>query len=184
MTNHAQGEQLNDTAQSERDTQSEVENEVESEVVSEVESEVVSDAGANSAQLMVSTSGEHLPGNVPVSGLHASQIGELQEQHARGLIEVERKASELKVDIQALDQTLQSLTSQARSANDAGVNITATHTQNSALGQTEIIVGNTQRAAAGQVQPFWASLDGDRLRTGLLIGGALLAGILLSVLFN
>lgn len=122
--------------------------------------------------------------DVEISGLHENQVSVLQEQHAKGLIEVQRKASELKVDIQALDQTLESLTGQARTANDAGVNITATHTQNTSLGQTEIIVGNTQRAAAGKVAPLWSGLENPQLRTGLMIAAAVLAGILLSALFG
>ena len=123
-------------------------------------------------------------GGIEITGLHENQVSVLQEQHAKGLIEVQRKASELKVDIQALDQTLESLTSQARSANDAGVNITATHTQNTTLGQTEIIVGNTQRAAAGKVAPLWAGLESSQMRTGLMVGAAVLAGVLLSALFG
>jgi|GEM_PF-3097006 len=123
-------------------------------------------------------------GGVEIAGLQSGQVSVLQEQHAKGLIEVQRKASELKVDIQALDQTLESLTSQARTANDAGVNITATHTQNTSLGQTEIIVGNTQRAATGKVAPFWAGFDGNQVRTGLIVGGAVVVGVVLAMLFG
>ena len=123
-------------------------------------------------------------GGIEVNGLQSNQISVLQKQHAKGLIEVQRKASELKVDIQALDQTLESLTTQARTANDAGVNITATHTQNTSLGQTEIIVGNTQRAASGKVAPLWPGIDNPQVRTGLMIGGAVLAGVLLALLFS
>ena len=123
-------------------------------------------------------------GGIEVNGLQSNQISVLQKQHAKGLIEVQRKASELKVDIQALDQTLESLTSQARTANDAGVNITATHTQNTSLGQTEIIVGNTQRAASGKVAPLWTGFDNPQVRTGLMIAGAVIVGVLLATLFS
>jgi len=123
-------------------------------------------------------------GGIEVNGLQPNQISVLQKQHAKGLIEVQRKASELKVDIQALDQTLESLTSQARTANDAGVNITATHTQNTSLGQTEIIVGNTQRAAAGKVTPLWPGIENPQVKTGLMIAGAVLFGMLLAALFS
>ncbi len=142
----------------------------------------VEPAAANQAVLALGGGGD--AGGIEISGLQENQISVLQEQHAKGLIEVQRKASELKVDIQALDQTLESLTSQARSANDAGVNITATHTQNTTLGQTEIIVGNTQRAAAGKVAPLWAGLENPQMRTGLIVGAAVLAGVLLSALFG
>jgi len=123
-------------------------------------------------------------GGIEVNGLQSTQVSVLQEQHAQGLIEVQRKASELKVDIHALDQTLESLTSQARSANDAGVNITATHTQNTSLGQTEIIVGNTQRAATGKVATIWSGIDHSQLRTGLIVGASVLGGIFLAVLLT
>jgi len=136
------------------------------------------------SQAVLALGGGADAGGIEIAGLHEDQVSVLQEQHAKGLIEVQRKASELKVDIQALDQTLESLTGQARTANDAGVNITATHTQNTSLGQTEIIVGNTQRAAAGKVAPLWAGLENSQLRIGLMIGAAVLGGILLSALFG
>ncbi len=139
---------------------------------------------STSSQAVLALGGGAEAGGVEIAGLHEDQVSVLQEQHAKGLIEVQRKASELKVDIQALDQTLESLTGQARTANDAGVNITATHTQNTSLGQTEIIVGNTQRAAAGKVAPLWAGLENTQVRTGLIIGAAVLGGILLSALFS
>lgn len=157
----------------------------------DTEESVQVDASESSAEAMpasqkavLALGGGADAGGVEIVGLHESQVSVLQEQHAKGLIEVQRKASELKVDIQALDQTLESLTSQARTANDAGVNITATHTQNTSLGQTEIIVGNTQRAAAGKVAPIWGGIESPQLRTGLMIGAAVLAGVLLSALFG
>lgn len=148
--------------------------EIESETETETENEPTSSSKAVLA----------VGGGIEVNGLQSNQISVLQEQHAKGLIEVQRKASELKVDIQALDETLESLTSQARTANDAGVNITATHTQNTTLGQTEIIVGNTQRAAAGKVAPLWAGLDNNQVRTGLIIAGAVLVGVVLTSIFS
>lgn len=138
---------------------------------------------AESAQASGSLAVLAVGGGIEINGLQPNQVSALQKQHAKGLIEVQRKASELKVDIQALDQTLESLTSQARSANDAGVNITATHTQSTTLGQTEIIVGNTQRAATGKVAPFWAGFDDNHVRTGLIVAAAVVAGALLTALF-
>lgn len=123
-------------------------------------------------------------GGIEVKGLQANQVSVLQKQHAKGLIEVQRKASELKVDIHALDQTLESLTTQARTANDAGVAITATHTQNTTLGQTEIIVGNTQRAATGKLAPFWGGFDENQVRTAITVVGALALGAILMALFT
>ena len=144
----------------------------------------MSDSSSTNEPTSESTAILEVGAGIEVNGLQANQISVLQEQHARGLIDVQRKASELKVDIQALDQTLESLTSQARSANDAGVNITATHTQNTSLGQTEIIVGNTQRAAAGKVAPVWAGLENPQVKTGLMIAAAVIAGALLAAAFS
>ena len=146
--------------------------------------EKYADVSKDAPQTRPSTAVLAVGRGIEVNGLQESQISVLQEQHAKGLIEVQRKASELKVDIQALDQTLESLTSQARTANDAGVNITATHTQNTTLGQTEIIVGNTQRAATGKVTPIWSGLDNAQVRMGLIIAGAVLAGMLLTALLS
>lgn len=156
----------------------------EPEVLSATETPEPAEGEAGATQQVTSSAVLAVGGGIEVNGLQANQVSVLQEQHAQGLIEVQRKASELKVDIQALDQTLESLTSQARTANDAGVNITATHTQNTTLGQTEIIVGNTQRAAAGKVAPLWSGLDNNQLRTGLIVAGAVVVGALLTALFT
>ena len=52
----------------------------------------------------------------------------IRRQHAGGLIDVQRKAQEMKVDVAALDATLQSITDQTAKATQVGSHITTTHT--------------------------------------------------------
>lgn len=86
-----------------------------------------------------------------LSGLTPTQIAELKRQHVGGLIDVQRKAQEMKVDVAALDATLQSITDQTSKATQAGSHITTTHTQTTSIGRTETVIGNTDRAASGKL---------------------------------
>ena len=112
---------------------------------------------------------------VDVTGLQPTELSALQRQHAQGMIEVQRKAHELKLDVHALDQTLQALTEQTSKAVDTGVSVTATHSQTTALGHTEIVVGNTERAARGKL----AGGDANPLHMAYIIAGAIVVGALL-----
>ena len=115
-------------------------------------------------------------GPIEIAGLTPDQVSALKEQYAQGMIDVQRKASELKVDVEALDATLGSLTTQAQAANQGGVSVTATHTQSTSLGHTEIVLGNTDRAAKGKIAQARGSGDSQPLHYVLILAGAILVG--------
>lgn len=101
--------------------------------------------------------------NLNLTGLTPAQIGELRRQHAAGLIDVQRKAEEMKVDVGALDATLSSITDQTAKATQAGSHITTTHTQTTSIGRTETVIGNTERAAAGKLSRSASGLPDNML---------------------
>ena len=88
---------------------------------------------------------------ISLDDLSDAQAAELQRQHAEGIIKIHLKAAEANVDIGALAKTLGSLNDEAAKATVANVAYTATHRQKSSIGDTEIVIGNTQRAAAGKL---------------------------------
>ena len=118
-------------------------------------------------------------GNLDLSGLSEDQVNALRLQYAEGMIEVRKKASELQVDVEALDFTLRSLTTQTESASRSGVSITATHAQETTLGRTEVILGNTDRAAKGKLTRLQSGSDDQQLLYVVLLVGAIIAGALL-----
>jgi hypothetical protein len=56
--------------------------------------------------------------------------------------------------VSALDAALTSFTDQTAKATQAGAHATIQHSQTSAIGRTEVVIGNTERAAAGRFSNF------------------------------
>lgn len=116
-----------------------------------------------------------------LSALPEEERVALQVEYARGMIDVNKRAQELGVDVQALDRTLRSMaeTTQEVSANDDAV--TVTHTQESSIGRTEVIMGNTEQAIKGRLTK---SQTGDRDWLPYLIGlgivGATVVGVVIA----
>lgn len=81
-----------------------------------------------------------------LSGLKEEEISELKRQHAQGMIDISKKAAEMGVDVQALDNTLRSFVDQTNKATQDGSHSTITHTQTTSIGRTEVVVGNTETA--------------------------------------
>lgn len=91
------------------------------------------------------------PHHIELSGLTESQIQELRVQHASGMMDIARRAEELKVDVGALDALLTSFNTQTQRSTDSGAHTTITHTQTTSVGRTEVVVGNTEKAAKGKL---------------------------------
>lgn len=88
---------------------------------------------------------------IDLSGLDEKQVSVLKQKRAEMQIEIEKKAMEMKVDVAALDASLSSFTSQTEKATLAGNSATIQHSQSSTLGRTEIVIGNTDKAASGKL---------------------------------
>ncbi len=114
-----------------------------------------------------------------VAGLAPEQVNALRMQYAQGMIEVQKKATELEVDVDALERTLRALTSQTESATRSGVSITATHAQTTALGRTEVIVGNTGQAARGKLTRLQSGAEDNPLLYVAVLAAAIIFGALL-----
>ena len=113
-----------------------------------------------------------------LQGLSPRQIEELKNQYVKGMLDVHKKAAELKVDVGALDAILESLTGQTSKATQAGASVTITHTQKTSIGTTEVMMGNTDRAASGKISRFAA---GDQDRTMWIIGIIAVAVVLVAM---
>lgn len=120
-----------------------------------------------------------------LSGLTVAQQQQLKEDYARGMLDVHKKAEELKVDVAALEAGLGTMAHQTAEISKSGDSVTLTHSQSNTLGRTEVVMGNTEKAAAGKLS---RSQTGEPDRTMLYIGLAALviivAGIVLSNAFN
>lgn len=99
---------------------------------------------------------------IDLTGMPPEQMAELKRQYASGMIDLKKKAEELKIDNASLAMTLDSFNTEASKATQANVSMTATHTQTTAIGRTEVVIGNTDRAASGKLSPSAAGVP-DRL---------------------
>jgi len=115
-----------------------------------------------------------------LSGLNDSQIAEIKRQHADGMVSVQVKAAEMKLDVTALDAALTSFTDQTAKASQAGAHATIQHSQTSSIGKTEVVIGNTDRAAAGKIN----SGSTGHLRTLLVVAAVAIVIVVLVGLFR
>jgi len=109
-----------------------------------------------------------------ISILSDRERREIVKQYQEGLIDVRLRADNLNIDILALDGTLRSLSGHVADVTADGNSATVSHTQDSAAGRTEIMIGNTQRAQTGR---FSKSQTGEKDWTPYMIGGAVIAVI-------
>lgn len=88
---------------------------------------------------------------VDLAGLSDEQIAEIKTQHAKNQLDLQRRREEVKIDVEALDAMLISMNTQTHQASLQGQSMTVEHIQNSSVGRTEVIVGNTEKAAKGKI---------------------------------
>jgi hypothetical protein len=116
---------------------------------------------------------------IDLTGMPPEQVAELKRQYASGMIDVKKKAEELKIDNASLAMLLDSFNSEASKATQANVSMTATHAQTTAIGRTEVVIGNTDRAASGKLSASAAGVP-DRLQW--IVGIAAIAAIIVALI--
>jgi hypothetical protein len=92
----------------------------------------------------------------PTAMLDLSHLSEPERKallldYTKGMLNVSKKATELNVDVATLSNTLATLSDTTRRANEDGTSVTITHTQTTAIGRTEISMGNTDAAKSGKL---------------------------------
>ena len=75
----------------------------------------------------------------------------LLEEHARGMLDISRKAQEMHVDVAALTAALGTVSNTTLQAAKDGNSVTASHTQTTSVSRTEVIMGNTDAARVGKL---------------------------------
>lgn len=115
---------------------------------------------------------------IDLIGLSEDQISELRLQHAKGLVTLQQKAQEMKIDVAALDASLNSFNDQTTKATHAGSSATIQHSQTTSIGRTEVIIGNTDRAAAGKLS---RSAAGERDNTLIIVGILAVAAVFVAM---
>ena len=115
--------------------------------------------------------------SVDLSWLPEDQRKLLLAEHAKGMLDLGRKAQELHVDVGVLKATLATLSDATQDVTEAGSSVTIAHTQSTSVGRTEILMGNTDKAKQGKLS---ATQTGGTDWTPWYVFGGLLAIVLIA----
>jgi len=88
---------------------------------------------------------------IDLSWLPENERKALMADYAKGVLDIAKKAQDMHVDVGALRSTLGTLGDTTKDIAASGAAVTVTHTQQSSIGRTEIIMGNTQQAHKGRL---------------------------------
>jgi len=102
------------------------------------------------------------PNQIDTTGLTEQQVQQLRLKYAEGMIALNQKAQELQMDVAAMNAGLNTMASTVKEVSEAGDAVTITNVQKNALGQTEVIMGNTETAMKGRIS---RAQRGDKDRT-------------------
>jgi len=116
---------------------------------------------------------------VDLSFMSEAQRTALLAEYARGTLDIARKANELHVDVVTLRNTLGTLVETTRQVSQDGNSVTVTHTQTTAVGRTEIIMGNTETAGKGRMTR--SQTGGETNWTPYYIFAAIAAVVLIAI---
>ena len=118
-----------------------------------------------------------------LSGLTEAQRQTLQFKNADGLISVNKKAQELVADAGAFNHTLGTMAHHTNEVAAAGQNVTITHTQETSLGRTEIIMGTSEAAKQGKLsRTQTGGVDHANLHVGLALIAVFVVAIVIIVM--
>lgn len=116
------------------------------------------------------------PTQIDTTGLSDEQIQALKIKHAESMIEINKKAQELNVDVRALGAGLDTMANTVKDVAAAGNSVQITSRQKSSFGDTESIMGNTQQAATGRM-PWTSTVLGDHTMKIIIIGAIVLVAL-------
>jgi hypothetical protein len=108
-----------------------------------------------------------------LTGLTEEQSQALQMKYAEGILDINKKAHEMKVDVAALEHALGTMSEQTKKVSEAGDSVTITHSQSNPLGRTEVIMGNTDNAARGRLSRSQVG-DKDNTLMYVIIGAVVI----------
>jgi len=114
------------------------------------------------------------------TGLNDEDRKHLQIKANEAKINLQKKAQEANIDIQATKVNLDNLNDTVKASTLDGTSITVTHTQSTSIGRTEIVMGNTERAASGKISRSGAGLDD--ISTTLIVGVGIIAIIIVLIM--
>jgi hypothetical protein len=116
-----------------------------------------------------------------MASLSEEQQNALLMEYMRGNLDVGKKAAQMRVDVEAFKNTLDVMAAKTRDlSTQEGVSIQVQHTQETSIGKTEVIMGNTAQAASGRLT---RTMAGERNLTPIYVVVGVIAVLILVSLF-
>ena len=112
-----------------------------------------------------------------LSWLPEEERKSLLTEYTRGMLDIGKRAQELHVDAGALQATLHTMAGTVKEVAEEGNAVSISHTLTSAVGRTEIIMGNTGQARSGRLTK---SQTGERDWTPYYVFGGFTAIVLIA----
>ena len=109
-----------------------------------------------------------------LSGLPEEERKALLSEYYKGTLDIDRKARQMGMDTMIIKKNLDDFVETTRQANADNTSITLAHTQDSSVGRTEVIMGNSDRAQSGKLTK---SQTGQTDWTPLYVIGGLIAAV-------
>jgi hypothetical protein len=113
--------------------------------------------------------------------LSQEQQNQLMTEYLRGTLDISKKAAAMHVDVNAFKNMLDVMATKTNElAQQEGTSVTMQHTQESTVGKTEVIMGNTEQAAKGRLT---RTMAGERNLTWLYVVVGVVAVLILVSIF-
>ena len=114
-------------------------------------------------------------GEIQLSGLDDEAKKELVSRYAEAKLDVAKKAAEMAIETQQVNNRIGDIANNVAKANQDQSSATVTGSYSDNLGHTEVIIGNTERAAKGKLTKSQSgSNDYTVLIVAILVIGAVL----------
>jgi hypothetical protein len=93
-------------------------------------------------------------------------------------LELVTKSQQAKIDLGATKQGLDDFADTVKKSTADGTSTTITHTQTTSVGRTEVIMGNTEKAAKGSISRSGAGLPDNSLKIIAIVAIAVVIAVI------
>jgi hypothetical protein len=115
---------------------------------------------------------------INLENLNEEQRQNISGKFADAQLELVKKAQQAQIDLGATKQGLDDFANTVKISTAEGTSTTITHTQTTSVGRTEIVMGNTEKAAKGTISRSGAGLTDNSLKIIVIIAVAVVLAII------
>lgn len=117
---------------------------------------------------------------INLDNLSEAQRENITGKFADAQLELVKKAQQAKIDLGATKQGLDDFADTVKKSTSEGTSTTITHTQTTSVGRTEVVMGNTEKAAKGTISRSGAGLPDNSFKIIAVIAVAVVIVVILA----